>query len=188
MEVDILKDKPWKENLSAFLKEPTRQNLRQLLNLEAVEDNDLDFKRELRSFDSLAKHILAMANKNGGAIVFGVDEVEKNQFSPYTLIFQAIDQQYQQLQSQNATNGVEGLFWSQDAYQHITKQGELFDTMLPELRLQYAGMYILFEDGNVIDADLDEDTLLDRVWDTALVRDRIAKYNSIFCHLVLYDI
>jgi predicted HTH transcriptional regulator len=82
MEIDNTKDKPWKENLSLFLKDPNRQNLRQLLQLEAVEDNDLEFKRELLSFDLLSKHILAMANKNGGAIVFGVDEVEINQFSP----------------------------------------------------------------------------------------------------------
>ncbi|MCY7284544.1 MAG: ATP-binding protein [Cyanobacteria bacterium CAN_BIN43] len=76
------KDKPWKEQLASFLKEPTRLNLRHLLQIEAVEDNDLEFKRELLSFDSLAKHILAMANKNGGAIVFGVEEIEPNQFSP----------------------------------------------------------------------------------------------------------
>jgi predicted HTH transcriptional regulator len=82
MEVDAIKDRPWKENLIYFLKEPTRQSLRQLIQLEAVEDNDLEFKRELLPFDSLAKHVLAMANKNGGAIVFGVDEVEVNQFSP----------------------------------------------------------------------------------------------------------
>ncbi len=77
-----MKDRPWKENLIYFLKEPTRQSLRQLIQLEAVEDNDLEFKRELLPFDSLAKHVLAMANKNGGAIVFGVDEIEVNQFSP----------------------------------------------------------------------------------------------------------
>jgi len=82
MEIDTVKDRPWKENLIDFLKEPTRENPRQLLQLEAVEDNDLEFKRELIPFDSLARHILAMANKNGGAIVFGVDEVEVNQFSP----------------------------------------------------------------------------------------------------------
>jgi hypothetical protein len=45
-------------------------------------------------------------------------------------------------------------------------------------------MYVLFEDGNVIDADLDEDILLDRVWETDFVRDRIDKYHGIFCHLV----
>jgi hypothetical protein len=103
---------------------------------------------------------------------------------PSTLLSQSIDLQYQQLQTQTATHGVEAMFWSQDAYSYITKQSDLFDAMLPELIAQYAGMYVLFEDGNVIDADIDEDTLLDRVWETDLVRDRIAKYNSIFCHLV----
>ena len=103
---------------------------------------------------------------------------------PSTLIAQAIDLQYQQLQTQTATNGDEELFWSQEAYSYITKQSDLFDAMLPELIAQYAGMYVLFEDGNVIDADLDEYILLDRVWETEIVRDRIAKYNSIFCHLV----
>ena len=101
-----------------------------------------------------------------------------------TLISQAIDRQYQQLQTQPATDGTESLFWSKDAYSYITKQGELFDAMLPELISQYAGMYVLFEDRKVIDADLDEDALLDRVWETDFVKDRIAKYQSIFCHLV----
>ena len=103
---------------------------------------------------------------------------------PSNLISQEIDRQYQQLQNQTATNGVEQLFWSQAAHSYITKQSDLFDAMLPGLIDRYAGMYIFFEDGNVIDADLDEDVLLDRVWETDLVRDRIAKYNSIFCHLV----
>jgi hypothetical protein len=111
----------------------------------------------------------------------------KTHRDPSTLLSQAIEQQYQELQTQPATNGVEGLFWSQDAYSYITKQSDLFDAMLPELVEQYAGMYVLFEDGNVIDADLDEDILLDRVWETDFVRDRIAKYHSIFCHLVPLD-
>jgi hypothetical protein len=81
MESSLQKDKPWKEQLDSFLKEPTRLNLRQLIQIEAVEDNDLEFKRELLDYDVLAKHILAMANKNGGAIVFGVEEVKPNQFS-----------------------------------------------------------------------------------------------------------
>jgi len=85
MESNAAKDKPWKEQLASFLKEPTRRNLQHLLQLEAVEDNDLEFKRELLPFDSLAKHILAMANKNGGAIVFGVEEIKGNQFFPYGL-------------------------------------------------------------------------------------------------------
>lgn len=103
---------------------------------------------------------------------------------PNTLLSQAIDRQYQQIQTQTVTNGVEELFWSQEAHDYITKQSDLFDEMIPELIEQYAGMYILFEDGNVIDTDIDEDILLDRVWGTDFVCDRIAKYNSIFCHLV----
>uniref|UniRef100_B8HK13 AAA-4 family protein n=1 Tax=Cyanothece sp. (strain PCC 7425 / ATCC 29141) TaxID=395961 RepID=B8HK13_CYAP4 len=79
---NVENDKPWKEQLASFLKDPTRRNLRNLLQLEAVEDNDLEFKRELLPFDLLAKHILAMANKDGGAIVFGVEETNLNQFSP----------------------------------------------------------------------------------------------------------
>jgi hypothetical protein len=106
---------------------------------------------------------------------------QKTSRDPSTLLSQAIEQQYQELQNQPAING---LFWSQDAYIYITKQSDLFDAMLPKLIEQYAGMYILFEDGKVIDADLDEDILLDRVWETDLVRDRIAKYHGIFCHLV----
>lgn len=109
---------------------------------------------------------------------------QKTHRDPNILLSQAIDLQYQQLQTQNATNRVEDLFWSQDAYSYITKQSDLFDAMLPELIEQYAGMYVLFEDGKVIDVDIDEDILLDRVWETDLVRDQIAKYNSIFCHLV----
>jgi hypothetical protein len=109
---------------------------------------------------------------------------QKTRRDPSILLSQAIDQQYQELQNQPATNGVESLFWSQDAYSYITKQSDLFDVMLPQLIEQYAGMYVLFEDGNVIDADIDEDILLDRVWETDIVRDRIAKYHGIFCHLV----
>jgi hypothetical protein len=107
---------------------------------------------------------------------------------PNTLLSQEIDRQYQELQTQNPTNEVGSLFWSQDAHSYITKQSDLFDAILPDLIEQYAGMYVLFEEGKVIDADIDEDVLLDRVWETDFVRDRIAKYNSIFCHLVPIDL
>ncbi len=74
--------KPWKEQFAAFLDSPTRGNFRNLLQLEDVEDDDLDFKKELLPFDALAKHMLAMANTRGDAIVFGVEEEKPNQFSP----------------------------------------------------------------------------------------------------------
>lgn len=68
--------------LSEFLSEPTRSNLRRLLENEAIEDNDIDFKQELVSQTELAKHIIAMANKQGGVIIFGLKENEPNIFDP----------------------------------------------------------------------------------------------------------
>ncbi|MBW4472651.1 MAG: ATP-binding protein [Stenomitos rutilans HA7619-LM2] len=82
MEIRTVNDRPWREHLDSFLKEPTREGFLHLLQREAVEDNDLEFKRSLLPSDLMAKHILAMANKNGGAVVFGVDEHKPNQFSP----------------------------------------------------------------------------------------------------------
>ena len=81
MEPNSTRENSRKENLASFLKNPTRDNLRSLLMLESVEDNDLDFKRELIPYYDIAKHILAMSNKNGGAIIFGVDEIKANNFS-----------------------------------------------------------------------------------------------------------
>ena len=75
------------------------------------------------------------------------------------------------------------LFWSQAAFDYTTKQGEIFDAMLPALE-RYAGKHVLFEDGKVIDSDTDEDQLLDRVWKTDFVQENIKKQNAIFCTLV----
>jgi hypothetical protein len=38
-------------------------------------------------------------------------------------------------------------------------------------------MYVLFEDGQVIDADVDEDALLDRIWENDFVKSRVEKYH-----------
>jgi len=82
MSKNTANDKPWKEKLVSFLKEPTRQNLQDLLQLEAIEDDDLEFKRDLLSSDLLARHLLSMANSRGGVIVFGVEEPSPNEFNP----------------------------------------------------------------------------------------------------------
>lgn len=68
--------------LSDFLSEPTRPNLRRLLQLEAIEDDDIDFKQELIETTELAKLIIAMANKQGGVVIFGLKEIEPNVFEP----------------------------------------------------------------------------------------------------------
>jgi hypothetical protein len=78
------------------------------------------------------------------------------------------------------TYHISDLFWDRQDYEYITNQKKAFDRCLPELVAQYAGKYVLFEDGIVIDSDSDEDILLDRAFETAFVKDR----NAIYCHLV----
>jgi hypothetical protein len=64
------------------------------------------------------------------------------------------------------------LFWSQDAYDYLKEQEKSFEVHLPELIDRYGGQFIVFEDGRVIDADLSENTLLDRISETDFFKDR----------------
>jgi hypothetical protein len=58
----------------------------------------------------------------------------------------------------------------------MESQQRQFNEKLIDLQKKYSGKYVLFEDGEVIDSDLDEDTLLDKVWETDFVKKR----NGIF--------
>ena len=64
------------------------------------------------------------------------------------------------------------LFWSQDAYDYLKEQEKSFEVHLPELIDRYGGQFLVFEDGRVIDADLSENTLLDRISETDFFKDR----------------
>jgi hypothetical protein len=70
------------------------------------------------------------------------------------------------------TYTVRDLFWSQDAYDYLKEQEKSFSAHLPELIARYGGQFIIFENGRVIDADLSEDTLLDRISETDFFKDR----------------
>ncbi len=70
------------------------------------------------------------------------------------------------------TYTVRDLFWSQDAYDYLKKQEKSFAVHLPKLIDRYGGQFIVFEDGRVIDADLSEDILLDRISETDFFKDR----------------
>ncbi len=48
-------------------------------------------------------------------------------------------------------------------YEYLQHQGELFDKMLPKLLLDYENYYVYFEEGQVLESHLDEETLLDLV-------------------------
>ncbi len=77
------------------------------------------------------------------------------------------------------------LYPSGESYNYIKQQARIFEQYLPELIDRYAGEYVLFENGNVIDHDKNENKLLDRIWETDFVKERMSVNGlGIYCHLV----
>ncbi len=68
--------KQLKDNVYVLLQEPTLDNFREFLRTQLGEHNSIDFKGQWIEDDRLAKLILALANSQGGIIVFGVAENE----------------------------------------------------------------------------------------------------------------
>jgi len=73
------------EEFTLFFEKPTRDSLRNLLQRNYGETNQLDFKKEMIEFVTLARHILAIANTGGGCIIFGVTEKEDKSLEPIGL-------------------------------------------------------------------------------------------------------
>jgi len=59
--------------------------------------------------------------------------------------------------------------------EYIEHQGALFDEAKPELIEQYLGEYVAFEDGQVLDHDVDDQRLAQRVYEKYGYRDLIMK-------------
>ncbi|SIS82455.1 helix-turn-helix domain-containing protein [Neptunomonas antarctica] len=64
------------EGFAQFFEKPTRESLRTLLKDNIGETDYLDFKEIWVPFPKLSKHILALSNSGGGAIIVGVKENE----------------------------------------------------------------------------------------------------------------
>ncbi|WP_102348542.1 AlbA family DNA-binding domain-containing protein [Bacillus sp. Marseille-P3661] len=62
--------------LKRFLDNPTHETLRELLLNNTGETDFLDFKTKWIDLTKLAKHILAIANSGGGAIIVGVSQAD----------------------------------------------------------------------------------------------------------------
>jgi hypothetical protein len=75
---------------------------------------------------------------------------------------------------------IEDLIWNPHSYDYIKNQSHAFKLALPQLIHKYAGKYVVFEDGQVIDSDGDRDLLLDRVCETDFYKQR----EAIYCELV----
>ena len=50
-----------------------------------------------------------------------------------------------------------------EARTYISRQARMFESMLPELLTKYSGQWVLFENRQVLDADLSYQALLTRV-------------------------
>lgn len=60
---------------------------------------------------------------------------------------------------------IRSLYPDLDTYEYMERQSDLFDQSLPQLSKEYPGKYVVFEDGNVLDSDNSEDSLLERISD-----------------------
>jgi hypothetical protein len=64
------------------------------------------------------------------------------------------------------------LYWNPKAHDYIKEQKQIFRSHLPELVETFAGKYIVFENGQVVDSDDDEEILLDRISETDFYKSR----------------
>lgn len=70
------------ETFARFFTAPTREALRELLRRNIGETDYLDFKAEWPALPKLARHILALANSGGGALVMGVSQQDDGSLDP----------------------------------------------------------------------------------------------------------
>jgi predicted HTH transcriptional regulator len=70
--------KDFKEKFARFFEKPTREDLRDILQFNYGELDNLDFKADWSSLTKIAKHLLAFANSGGGCIIIGVLEKENS--------------------------------------------------------------------------------------------------------------
>lgn len=71
--------KPQHEAFAQFFEKPTRQGLRDLIKQNIGETDYLDFKSEWPELVKVSKHILAIANSGGGAMVLGLHQTDEGQ-------------------------------------------------------------------------------------------------------------
>ena len=68
--------KQLKDQVYKLLQEPTLDNFRDFLHAQMGEHNSIDFKSQWIEDAALAKEMLALANSQGGFLIFGVAENE----------------------------------------------------------------------------------------------------------------
>lgn len=71
--------KSFKELFANFLENPNRVHLRSIFQNNFGELDNFELKSEISEYTKFAKHILAIANFGGGAIIIGVEETNKKE-------------------------------------------------------------------------------------------------------------
>jgi predicted HTH transcriptional regulator len=74
-----------KELFANFIEDPTRSGFREILQNHYGETKFLDFKANWEVPSKLAKHVLGLANSQGGALIIGVLQKSDNSFEPIGL-------------------------------------------------------------------------------------------------------
>ena len=67
-------DKEQFEGFAKFFEEPKRETLREVIKKNIGETNYFDFKKEWPELSQIAKHVLALSNSGGGALIIGIEE------------------------------------------------------------------------------------------------------------------
>lgn len=70
------------EGFAKFFEAPTRSALRAVIKDSIGETDYLDFKTDWPEYTKLAKHILALSNSGGGALIVGVSENDDGTHEP----------------------------------------------------------------------------------------------------------
>lgn len=70
------------EAFARFFEQPTRESFRDLVRQGVGETDYLDFKAQWPDLNKIAKHVLALANSGGGAIVVGVEQNDDGSLVP----------------------------------------------------------------------------------------------------------
>lgn len=70
-------EKSQHEAFAQFFEKPTREKLRDLIKQSIGETDYLDFKAEWPDLVKVSKHILALANSGGGALILGLHQTNE---------------------------------------------------------------------------------------------------------------
>lgn len=73
------------EEFASFAENPRRDTFRRLVKDHFGEQDNLDFKADWIESSKLARHILGMANSQGGCLIFGMKENEDKTIEPIGL-------------------------------------------------------------------------------------------------------